>query len=160
MIIVAFAYGQITVYLDAHVLKLVLLGLNKKFIVSTFVIFGLLSSFLIYLKELEEKLIHFQDALQEMESEALSKEENTSVIHNQYLVVGSPRTWDKIDFNDILYIEADRNHQIIYTLEKKYLACNTTLSDLENLLPKDQFIRISRSLIIAKKKVYRKDGSH
>jgi len=53
----------------------------------------------------------------------------------------------KLEIEQILYIEADRNYSHIFTKEKKYVL-TTTLKKLETKLPDSDFFRIHRSYII------------
>lgn len=53
----------------------------------------------------------------------------------------------KVDINDILYIEAERNYCRIYSKNKEYLLV-MTLKDLDEKLPSKHFLRIHRSFII------------
>ncbi|WP_339714010.1 LytTR family DNA-binding domain-containing protein [uncultured Kriegella sp.] len=58
----------------------------------------------------------------------------------------------KLKYADILYIESDSEYVIYYSAEGKLMS-NQSLKSLENVLPKDNFMRVHRSYIINKKKV-------
>ena len=58
----------------------------------------------------------------------------------------------KIHFNEILYIESDKDYVKIYTNEKMHL-CRQTISSIEALINKNEFVRIHRSFIVPIKKI-------
>ncbi|WP_240049272.1 LytR/AlgR family response regulator transcription factor [Mucilaginibacter psychrotolerans] len=58
----------------------------------------------------------------------------------------------KVLFDDICYLEATGNY-VNFELKDKQLLSRMTISEVENLLPADQFIRIHRSFIAAVNKV-------
>ncbi|MCF7561786.1 response regulator [Sabulilitoribacter multivorans] len=53
----------------------------------------------------------------------------------------------KVNINDILYIEAERNYCRIYSKEKEYLLV-MTLKDISVKLPQKHFIRVHRSYVV------------
>lgn len=58
----------------------------------------------------------------------------------------------RVDYNEIMYIEGLSNYVKIH-LKDKYLVVYHKLIDLEELLPKDEFIRIHKSYIVALDKI-------
>ena len=58
----------------------------------------------------------------------------------------------KVMFDDICYLEATGNY-VNFELKDKQLLSRMTISEVVNLLPEDQFIRIHRSFIAAVNKV-------
>ncbi|SDM30709.1 LytR/AlgR family response regulator transcription factor [Kriegella aquimaris] len=58
----------------------------------------------------------------------------------------------KLKYDDILYIESDSEYVIYYSKEGKLMS-NQSLKSLENMLPKEKFMRVHRSYIINKTKV-------
>lgn len=58
----------------------------------------------------------------------------------------------KIYFEDIIFIESQRNYIKIQTAEKEYI-CYQSISNFETLLPPDKFIRVHRSFIVSKEKI-------
>jgi two-component system LytT family response regulator len=58
----------------------------------------------------------------------------------------------KVMFDEICYLEATGNY-VNFELKDKQLLSRMTISEVENLLPADQFIRIHRSFIAAVNKV-------
>jgi two-component system LytT family response regulator len=64
---------------------------------------------------------------------------------------------EKISFSDILYVEAAGNYVTIYLGDKKILS-RSTIQEMLSILPKDQFIRVHRSYIVAAKKIEKVDS--
>tara|TARA_R110002049_G_scaffold37947_1_gene118611 strand:- start:178 stop:894 length:717 start_codon:yes stop_codon:yes gene_type:complete len=67
---------------------------------------------------------------------------------NDFMFVRSDRIMIKIDFNDIVYIESYSDYIKIHLTEKT-IVTRETISAIEAKLPKENFIRIHRSYIIA-----------
>jgi DNA-binding LytR/AlgR family response regulator len=67
---------------------------------------------------------------------------------NDFMFVRSDRIMVKIDFNDIVYIESYSDYIKIHLAEKT-IVTRETISAIEAKLPKEKFIRIHRSYIIA-----------
>lgn len=65
----------------------------------------------------------------------------------------------KVQIDDILYIEAERNYARIHSKNKEYLLV-VTLKDLEDKLPNNHFIRIHRSFIVNLSKIDEIATSH
>lgn len=78
---------------------------------------------------------------------------NRIVIHhnNSYIL---------IEFNDIVYLEADRNYSNIMLENGKVISSARSLKAYENLLDKDTFFRVHKSYIINTHKIkeYLKEG--
>jgi len=72
----------------------------------------------------------------------------------QYFFVKDGYEWVRIDFKDLLYMEANSNYITLYKSTGKTVT-RTTLSELEEKLPADNFIRINKSVIIALDKIER-----
>jgi len=53
----------------------------------------------------------------------------------------------KVNIQDILYIEAERNYCRIYSKDKEYLLV-MTLKDMDEKLPNNHFLRVHRSFIV------------
>jgi DNA-binding LytR/AlgR family response regulator len=65
-----------------------------------------------------------------------------------YFFIKSEGKFEKIFFNDALYLEGMQNYVIIHTTAKKFITY-MTLTDLEDQLPHDQFIKVHKSFIIS-----------
>lgn len=71
---------------------------------------------------------------------------------NDFIFVRSDRVMLKIDFNAIIYIESYSDYIKIHTA-KKVIVTRETISAIDAKLPKDQFLRIHRSFIVAISKI-------
>src|SRR3569833_1317588 len=72
--------------------------------------------------------------------------------NKQYFFVKDGYEWIKIDFATILFAEADSNYITIYKTAAKTIT-RMTLTELAEKLPSDNFMRISKSVIIAIDKI-------
>jgi DNA-binding LytR/AlgR family response regulator len=71
---------------------------------------------------------------------------------NPFIVIKSERQFIKVVLDDILYIESLKNHCQIVTIKGKYMTL-IAISDLEEKLPPQRFIRVHRSFIVAFSKI-------
>ena len=78
--------------------------------------------------------------------------EQTPTIVQDFLFVRSDRKMVKVNFNDILYIESLGDYLKIHT-NKKLITIRETISNLEEQLPKQEFLRCHRSFIVAFSKI-------
>ncbi|MET0636585.1 MAG: LytTR family DNA-binding domain-containing protein [Chitinophagaceae bacterium] len=69
-----------------------------------------------------------------------------------YFFIRSDYRYEKIFYNDILFIESLQNYASVQTVDKKFITL-LTLKQLENKLPAELFIRAHKSFIVAKNKV-------
>jgi len=77
---------------------------------------------------------------------------NTKEDKKDYLFLKTGYEQVKVMFDEICYLEATGNY-VNFELKDKQLLSRMTISEVENLLPADQFIRIHRSFIAAVNKV-------
>jgi two-component system LytT family response regulator len=77
---------------------------------------------------------------------------NTKEDKKDYMFLKTGYEQVKVMFDDICYLEATGNY-VNFELKDKQLLSRMTISEVENLLPADQFIRIHRSFIAAVNKV-------
>ena len=73
---------------------------------------------------------------------------NESVNANDFTFVRSDRKMIKINFEDIIYIESLSDY-VKFHLSDKIITSRDTISSVEGKLPKNNFIRIHRSFIVA-----------
>ncbi|MFM2335753.1 MAG: hypothetical protein RIS91_1756 [Bacteroidota bacterium] len=59
----------------------------------------------------------------------------------------------KVNYSDILYVEAFADYVKIWTSNDKRIVTLQTMRNMEQSLPADQFVRIHRSFIVAKNKI-------
>ncbi|WP_040250778.1 LytR/AlgR family response regulator transcription factor [Psychroserpens mesophilus] len=87
----------------------------------------------------QEKNEYVEDNLSKTEPSPFMLSNCIFVRHNEKMV--------KVDIQDILYIEAERNYCRIYSKDKEYLLV-MTLKDMDEKLPNKHFLRVHRSFII------------
>jgi DNA-binding LytR/AlgR family response regulator len=69
-----------------------------------------------------------------------------------YFFVRSGKGFEKIVFDELLFIEAAQNYCALHTTRGKFLTLST-IHALEEQLPADQFLRIQKSYIVAISKI-------
>ena len=76
----------------------------------------------------------------------------TSLKTDEYFFVKGDAGYEKIQYNDILYIEAMENYVVIHTNSKK-ITSYLTFKSVEDYLPSNRFLKVHKSFIIALDKV-------
>ena len=71
---------------------------------------------------------------------------------NDYLFVRADRKMVKVDFTDIIYIESLSDYIKIHN-ESNTIVTRENISEIDNILPNTEFIRIHRSYIISISKI-------
>ena len=71
----------------------------------------------------------------------------------EYLIIKSGTKNHKVIIEEILYIESLKDYIKIHTQDGGNIVSKYRISDIENNLPNDQFIRIHRSYIINTEKI-------
>lgn len=66
--------------------------------------------------------------------------------------------YEKINYSDVLYIEAMQNYCIVHTHDHKLISY-ITLSGLEEKLPSNRFLKVHKSFIVCLEKIKSLDGS-
>jgi DNA-binding LytR/AlgR family response regulator len=84
--------------------------------------------------------------------EVLSKEEGTLSKEGAYFFVRSGNSFEKIIFDELLFIEAAQNYCALHTTRGKFLTLST-IHALEEQLPPDQFLRVQKSYIVSVNKI-------
>jgi len=75
-----------------------------------------------------------------------------------YFFIKCEKHFEKIIINEILFVEALQNYVMIHT-DKKRLITYVTLKTVEDYLPQSQFVKVSRSYIIAISKIDKINGN-
>lgn len=75
-----------------------------------------------------------------------------------YLTIRADRKFYKINFDDIKYIEGQKAY-VSFRTNKKRITALASLKDLEEALPKDKFIRIHKSYIVAIREILSLEGN-
>jgi DNA-binding LytR/AlgR family response regulator len=68
--------------------------------------------------------------------------------HRDYIFIRSNSKFFRINFSDIIYIEGMKDYLKLHTIEY-VIVTHQTMSEMENILPPGQFIRIHKSYIVA-----------
>jgi DNA-binding LytR/AlgR family response regulator len=85
------------------------------------------------------------------------KVESTSPTPTDYFFIKCDHKFEKVNYRDVLYIEAMQNYCIIHTIERKMITY-ITLSSLENQLPADRFLKVHKSYLVSIEKINSLDG--
>lgn len=80
-------------------------------------------------------------------------------VEDGHIFVKTDQKLQKISFNDIFYIEAFADYVKIWLSPEKRIVTLQTMKKMEGFLPKDRFIRIHRSFIVALDKINSVSGS-
>ncbi|MGQ1909733.1 LytR/AlgR family response regulator transcription factor [Marinifilum sp. RC60d5] len=80
------------------------------------------------------------------------KKENNST-EQAFIFVKSEKRMIKVFLHEILFIESQRNYVSIYLENNKEIITLNTISNIEEKLPDNNFLRVHRSFIIALKKI-------
>jgi len=89
-------------------------------------------------------------------NEALSSEGDDT--DNKFIFIKADYKIHKIATDDIAYVEGYKDYVRIYTPEKRYVT-RESMKNMEELLSKDQFLRIHRSYIISIEKFSAIEGN-
>ena len=76
----------------------------------------------------------------------------------EFFFIKCDSKFERINFNDVLFVESLQNYVVINTIEKKYITY-LTLSAVEEQLPSSQFMKIHKSYLIALNKVKAIEGN-
>lgn len=77
---------------------------------------------------------------------------NHAVAAKDYFFLKTGYEQVKVQYDEILYMEAAGNY-VTFVLQDKSLLSRMTINELSELLPADKFMRVHRSYIVAKEKV-------
>ncbi|NJM25535.1 MAG: response regulator transcription factor [Bacteroidia bacterium] len=75
-----------------------------------------------------------------------------------YFFVKCDYRYEKIQFSEVLYVEAMENYVVIYTSQQKYVTL-LRMKNMEEILPSQEFIRIHKSYIASIKSISAIDGN-
>jgi DNA-binding LytR/AlgR family response regulator len=76
----------------------------------------------------------------------------------EYFFIKCDSKYEKVNFNEVRYIESLQNYVVIHTRDKK-LITYITLTGLESQLPKDQFLKVHKSFIVSIPSIKAIDGN-
>lgn len=100
----------------------------------------------------------FLKAVQKARDYAGRHDVSTPQLSSSYLFVRSEKRIEKIELNDILYIESTGNYVNIFTTAKKIMAY-LTLKGIESQLPRDGFIKIHQSFLVSFSRINAIEGN-
>jgi len=83
---------------------------------------------------------------------ALNSSSNNVSQEERSLFIKSDSRFIKLDFDDISYIEASGDY-VIFKTETKSFIVHSTLKNIINTMPEDQFVRVHRSYVVNKSKI-------
>lgn len=98
----------------------------------------------------------FQIAVQKAYDYQLLKA--SSMPSPDFFFIKCDHVFEKVQFNDVLYVEAMQNYCILHTPTRKLIAY-ITLSGLEEKLPKQKFLKVHKSFIVSLDKITALDGN-
>jgi two-component system LytT family response regulator len=76
----------------------------------------------------------------------------------KFIKAGQKNSYYNLNFNDIISIQAQKNYVMITTVEGNF-STHLGISQIEEVLPPIDFIRLSKSYIIAKKEIRKIEGN-
>jgi len=77
---------------------------------------------------------------------------------DEYFFIKCDSKFERINFNEVLFVESLQNYVVINTSEKKYITY-LTLSAVGEQLPSSQFMKVHKSYLIALNKVKAIEGN-
>ena len=77
---------------------------------------------------------------------------------NDFITVKADYKLYKINYDDLIYIEGQHEYVTFHTIQRRITAL-FALKDLEEILPKDKFIRVHKSYIVSFKHIQELDKS-
>ncbi|HEY3251072.1 MAG TPA: LytTR family DNA-binding domain-containing protein [Ignavibacteria bacterium] len=90
--------------------------------------------------------------------ELKNKAKNGSNFDSGFFFIKTKNTYEKINYDDVLFIEAMQNYVAITTYKKKYITYVTLKGILENL-PEARFVKIQKSFVAAISKIDSIEGN-
>lgn len=84
--------------------------------------------------------------------QTISNDSSNADVLNQRIFIKGDKAHHQISLNDILYIEACGNYCLVYCRNSK-IVTHQKISQFENELPQNLFMRVHKSFIVAKNKI-------
>lgn len=76
----------------------------------------------------------------------------------EYFFIKCDHKYERVNYNDVLYIEAMQNYCIVHTRDRKMITY-ITFSGLESQLPAERFLKVHKSFLVAVEKIKSLDGN-
>jgi DNA-binding LytR/AlgR family response regulator len=86
------------------------------------------------------------------------KHQTAQIKNPDYFFVKSDSKFEKVRYDEVMYVEALQNYVIIHTAAKK-LITYLTMTGLESQLPKEQFLKVHKSFIVSVPQIKAIDGN-
>jgi DNA-binding LytR/AlgR family response regulator len=84
--------------------------------------------------------------------------DNQTVNQLDFFFVKCDNKFEKVFYNELLYVESLQNYVILHTQAKKIITY-LTLKSLEDTLPENQFIKVHKSYLVALAKIEQIEGN-
>ena len=107
---------------------------------------------------LDRFIIAVDKAVEKLQGQPAPVPEITGAKTDNYIFIKTDGRIYKIEYDDLLYAEANGNYTKVVTT-KNTLLPGMSFSNFEELLPKPQFLRVHRSFIINKSKISHIEGN-
>lgn len=107
---------------------------------------------------IERFIIAIDRVLEKVKAQSSAKPAMTTTLPNAHLLVRTEGRLNKLNYDQILFLEAKRNNTKVFALSEILLS-TTPLSSIELLLPNDVFFRVHRSFIVNMSKVTSLQGN-
>jgi DNA-binding LytR/AlgR family response regulator len=76
----------------------------------------------------------------------------------EYFFIKCDHKYERVNYNDVLYIEAMQNYCIVHVADRKMITY-ITFSGLESQLPPEQFLKVHKSFLVSVSKIKSLDGN-
>jgi len=86
--------------------------------------------------------------------------ENPTTYNNDSIFVKKKSLLEKVEYSDLLWIEADGNHITLHTKDDRLYTIRKSLKEIADKLPKDRFLRVHKSFVVQVKAVTAIDSSN
>lgn len=100
----------------------------------------------------------FKAALKAKEFYEVRETNNKEAAAAEYFFIKADNKLVKVFFDEVLYVEALQNYVTIHTPSKKYMTY-LTFKSVEDYLPKDKFLKVHKSYIVAASKIDSIEGN-
>lgn len=79
-------------------------------------------------------------------------------ISADYFFIKCENRYEKIHFDELLYVEALQNYVVLHTVSKRFVSY-LTFKSVEEYLPSDRFLKVQKSYIVALSRIDSIEGS-
>ncbi|MEK6152548.1 LytTR family DNA-binding domain-containing protein [Flavobacteriaceae bacterium 3-367] len=104
-----------------------------------------------------QRFLKAVNRVNETKKESVIETSNSGGEQGSFFLKGD-KTYHQVHVEDILFVQAYGNYSKVFFKEEMILS-HEKISTLENLLPKDSFLRVHKSFIVSLKKIERIQGN-